>query len=134
VQAEASASTKRSAPKPPRVVDKRKTRSHGSVEELELPASKRSRGKSKSPPSVTGTSENQSAMPQEIEQEILPRSSNQVPLRHVFDRLIGGFSHLDSLERVREVCTQEKAITLPAPKLTTQRQMKLRWGRIPLDP
>ena len=91
VQAEAGVATKRPAPKPPRVVDKRKTRSHGSVEELELPASKRSRGKSKSPPSVTGTSENQSAMPQEIEQEILPRSSNQVPLRHVFDRLVGGF-------------------------------------------
>ena len=105
MQVEAGAATKRPAPKPPRVVDKRKTRSHGSAEELELPTSKRSRGKSKSPPLVTGTSENQSAMPQEIEQEIPPCSSNQVPLRHVFDRLIRVFSHLDSLERVWEVCT-----------------------------
>ena len=69
-----------------------------------------------------------------MEQEMPPSSNAQVPLRNVFDRLIVVFSHLDSLERVWEVCTQEKAITPSAPKLTTQRQKKLRWGRIPLDP
>ena len=41
-QDEAGAATKRPSPEPPRVVEKRKTRSHGSAEELELPASKRS--------------------------------------------------------------------------------------------
>jgi len=62
-QTKAGVATKRRGPEQPQVVEKRKTRSHGSAEELELPASKRSRGKSKSTPSVTRTSENQSAMP-----------------------------------------------------------------------
>jgi hypothetical protein len=57
-------------------------------------------------------------MPQETEQEIPPRSSNQVPLRHVFDRLVRVFSYPNSLECVWEVCIQEKAITPPAPKPT----------------
>ena len=57
---------------------------------------------------------------QEVEQDVLPHFSDQVPLRDVFDRLIGVFSHLDSLERVWEVCTQEKAITPPVSKLTTK--------------
>jgi hypothetical protein len=115
------------------VVEKRKTRSHGSAEELELPASKTSRSKSKSPPSVTGTSGDQLEVPQEVEQEIPHRSKDQVPLKDVFDRLIRVFSYLDSLERVREVCTQEKAITPLAPKLTGQRVKKLRC-LILLDP
>ena len=62
-QAEAGDATKKLAPELPQVVEKRQTRSHGSAEELELPASKRCQGKSKSPPSVIGTSKNQSAMP-----------------------------------------------------------------------
>jgi hypothetical protein len=132
-QVEVGASYEKASPEPPQVVEKRKTRSHGSVEELELPASKRSQGKSKSPPLVTETSESQPTMPQETKLEIPPRSGNQVPLRHVFDRLVGVFSYPDSLECVWEVCTQEKAITPPAPKLTTQRPKKLRY-LIPLDP
>jgi hypothetical protein len=100
-QAKVGATVEKPALKPPWVVEKRKTRSQGSVEELKLPTSKRNRGKSKSPLLVTSTSGDQLVMPQETEQEILPRSSNQVPLRHVFYRLIGVFSHLDSLERVR---------------------------------
>jgi hypothetical protein len=81
------------------VIEKRKTR------ELELPASKRSRSKSKSPPSVTGTGGDQLEVPQEAEQEIPRRSKDQVPLKDVFDCLIGVVCYLDSLERVREVCT-----------------------------
>ena len=107
------------APKPVRVVEKRKTRSHGSAEELQLPPPKRSHGKSKSPPSVTDTGEDRSAKQQEAEQDVLPHSSDQVPLRDFIDCLIGGFSHLDSLERVQEVCTQEKAISPPTPKPMT---------------
>ena len=84
-QAEAGVFMEKPALEPPWVVEKRKTRSHGSAEELKLPASKRSRGKFKSPSSITRTSENQLATPQEIEQEIPPCSSNQVLLRHVFD-------------------------------------------------
>jgi hypothetical protein len=41
-QAEVGASYGKANPEPPRVVEKRKTRSHGSVDELKLPTSKRS--------------------------------------------------------------------------------------------
>jgi len=121
------------APKPARGIEKRKTQSHGSVEELELPTPKRSQGKSKSPPSVTGTVEHRLETPKGTKQEMPPSSNDQVPLRNVFDWLIMVFSHLDSLERVWEVCTQEKALTPPANKPTTQRSKKLRC-LIPLDP
>jgi hypothetical protein len=85
VEAKVGATAEKPAPEPSWVVEKRKTQSQGSAEEVKLPASKRSRGKSKSHPSVIGTSGDQLAMPQETEQEILPRSSNNVPLRYVFN-------------------------------------------------
>ena len=75
-QAEAGVSIEKPVPEPPWVVEKRKTRSYGSAEELELPASKRSQGKSKSPPLVTGISEDRPATPRETKQEIPPYSSN----------------------------------------------------------
>lgn len=66
-QAEGGAATERPGPELARIVEKRKTRSHGSAEELELPASKRSGDKSKSPPLVATTSETRPTTPHETE-------------------------------------------------------------------
>lgn len=100
---------------------------------VSLPPSKRHRSKSRSPPLVVGAGVSQPERPEGVEHEIPPRSSDQVPIRNIFYWLIGVFAHMDSLERVREVCTQEKASTPPVSKPIGQRAKKLKCS-IPLDP
>jgi hypothetical protein len=101
-------------------------------EETGAAPNKRSQPKSKSPPSITTAGEDQSGKPKVVKKKIPPRSKDQVPLSNVFDRLIRVFSHLDNLERVQEVCTQEKGATLPV-KPPSQKGKKLRCN-ITLDP
>jgi len=108
----------KSAPERTQVMDKRVTRSQGSAEELVLPISKRAQSKSKSPPLTGDAGESQ---PKRLKKTSSPRPGDQVPTMIVFGQLFEVFDHLDSIERVREVCTQEKASTPLASHLTGRR-------------
>lgn len=120
-------------PKPALKIGKRKTRSQGDTEEVSLPKTKRTRGKSGSPPSVGDPRKTQLGEPEGPSSRNRPRPGDQVPIMIVFGRLFGVFARLDSIERVREACTQEKASTPPASNTTVLREEKLKC-LIPINP
>ena len=95
---------------------------------MSLPESKRSKSKSKSPPSREGVKAMvaQAGASEECLIRDPPHRNYQVSTMIVFGSLFEAFSYLDSIKRTQEVCTQEKKSTSTTSPMMTKRVPKLK--------
>lgn len=99
-----------------------------------LLASKRARGKSKSPPSREGAKANvvQAGASEEHSIRGLPRRHDQVSTMIVFGRLFETFSSLDRIKCTRKIYLQEKVLAPTTSKPMSRRGLKLKCS-IPIN-
>jgi hypothetical protein len=95
---------------------------------MSLLESKRSRSKSKSPPSREGAKAmvTQAGTSEGCSIRDPPHGHDQVSTMIVFGRLFETFSYLDSIKHTREVCPHEKVSTTTTSNLTTMWVPKLK--------